>query len=189
MDINLKSKDIIKKQKEKYSSEEWAEYFNVILNTKSYESILKNLIDQVTKGNRFRPSIKDLFNYTEEKNLSDIEIVLICDDNIFPNAQQNLSNLICINPDPIQFDTKIDWDTDKLYDMWDSDKPVWVEHIQEIIKYFDKSDMTFVFESNKYKNYIGAVKQSKVCIIPNKGHSIYKTNYHAVWHRIVKNIQ
>jgi len=189
MDINLKSKDIIKKQQLKYSSTAWAEYFDLILTSEPYQSILKNLIDQATKGNRFRPSIKDLFNYTEEKNLSDIEIVMICDDNIFPNAQQNLCNLVCINPDPIKFDTKIDWDTDKLYDMWQSDKPVWVEYIQEIIKYFDKSDMTFVFESTKYKNYIDAVKQGKVCIIPQKDHSIYNTNYHAVWHRIVKNIQ
>ena len=42
-----------------------------------------------------------------------------------------------------------------------SDKPVWIEHIHEVIKYFDKSDITFIFESNKYKNYIGAVKQRK----------------------------
>ena len=187
MNIDLKSKDIIKKQQEKYSSGEWAEYFNVILNTKSYESILKNLIEQVTKGNRFRPSVKNLFDYTESRNPTDVQVVMICDKNIFPNEIHN--NLLCIDPDPIEFDTKIDWETDKLYDMWESDKPVWIEHIHEVIKYFDKSNITFIFESNKYKNYIGAVKQGKVCIIPNKNHNIYKSNYHAVWHRIVKNIQ
>jgi hypothetical protein len=187
MDINLKSKDIIKKQLEKYSSREWEKYFNVILETESYQSILKNLIHQVTQGNRFRPSIKDLFNYTEGRHPDDVQVVMICDKSIFPI--ENHGNLLCIDPDPIQFDTEIDWDTDKLYDMWQSDKPVWVEHMHEIIKYLDKSDITFVFESNKYKNYIGAVKQGNVCIIPNKSNSIYKTNYHAIWHRIVKNIK
>lgn len=160
----------------------------MILNTKSYESILKNLIEQVTKGNRFRPSIKDLFNYTEGRHPTNVQVVMICDKSIFP-IEECLKEILCIDPDPIQFDTKIDWDTDKLYDMWESDKPVWVEHIHEIIKYLDQSDITFVFESNKYKNYIDAVKKGKVCIIPRKSHSIYKTNYYAVWNRIVKNIQ
>ena len=187
MNIDLKSKDIINKQKEKYSSKEWAEYFNIILETESYQSILKNLIDQVTKGNRFRPAIKDLFNYTEDRNPDDVKVVMICDTSIFP--QENFANVLCIDPDPIKFNHKIDWDTDKLYDMWTDDKPVWIKYIQETIYYFDKSDITFVFESNKYKNYIDAVKQGKVCIIPSKRHTIYKTNYHAVWHRIVKNIQ
>lgn len=137
MDINLKSKDIINKQLEKYSSGEWAEYFNVILNAKSYESILKNLIDQVAKGNRFRPAIKDLFKYIEGRNPTDLHVVMICDTNIFPIEYEEHGNILCIDPDPIKFDTKIDWDTDKLYDMWKSDKPVWVEHIHEIIKYLD----------------------------------------------------
>ena len=187
MDINLKSKDIIKKQQLKYSSTAWAEYFDLILTSEPYQSILKNLIDQATKGNRFRPSIKDLFDYTENKYPADIKVVMICDTSIHPI--EIYANVLTIDPDPIKFDTKIDWDTDKLYDMWQSDKPVWVEYIQEIIKYFDKSDMTFVFESTKYKNYIDAVKQGNVCIIPQKDHSIYNTNFHAVWHRIVKNIQ
>lgn len=159
----------------------------MILESESYQSILKNLIDQVTKGNRFRPSIKDLFNYTEDKHPNNVQVIMICDKDIFPIEEY--SQVLCIDPDPIKFDTKIDWDTDKLYDMWQSDKPVWVEHIQEIIKFFDKSDVTFVFENNKYKSYVDAVKEGAVCIIPSKDHSIYKTNYHEVWHRIVKNIQ
>ena len=48
MDINLKSKDIIKKQQEKYSSKEWAEYFNVILEYKIIPKYIKKLY---TSGN------------------------------------------------------------------------------------------------------------------------------------------
>jgi len=188
MDINLKSKDIIKKQQLKYSSTAWAEYFDLILNSEPYQSILKNLIDQAAKGNRFRPSIKEIFEYTNNKRSpKDIKVVMICNASIHP--AETYDNILVIDPDPIKFNNKIDWDCDKLYDMWHWEKPVWAEFITETIKFFDKPGVTFIFESNEYNKYKNAVDRGKMCIIPERNHSIYKNNYHAIWHRIVKNIQ
>ena len=159
----------------------------MILTSEPYQSILKNLIDQAAKGNRFRPSIKEIFNYTENKYPADIKVVMICDTSIHPI--EKYANVLAIDPDPIKFDTKIHWDTDKLYDMWEWELPVWAEFITKTIKYFDKPGITFIFESNKYYKYTNAVDRGKICIIPERNHSIYKDNFHAIWHRIVKNIQ
>ena len=190
MNLDLKSKDIINKQKQKYQDSKWSTFFNKILESESYSYILKNLIHQVSIGNRFRPALKDMFEFTNEiKNPKKIKVIFILED-----SHQEVFNLEDVEPkplklyaNPISFNDKIEWDDyGSLVEPYHSSIPVWVDFTGECIKALDHENVVFILEERNYKSYSKLIIKGKKCIIPSTNSGIYKKEFHGVWHKIYK---
>jgi uracil DNA glycosylase len=79
MSSKINSKDIINKQKEKYSDSSWSKFLLPEFDKPMYESMMTKLIDNVSKGQTFKPAIKNWFDDLNDITTEKIKLVIISD--------------------------------------------------------------------------------------------------------------
>ena len=79
MSSKINSKDIINKQKEKYSDSSWSKFLLPEFDKPMYESMMTKLIDNVSKGRTFKPAMKNWFDDLNAITAEEIKLVIISD--------------------------------------------------------------------------------------------------------------
>lgn len=184
MNLELKSKDIINKQLKKYSESHWHTHFNTVLNTKSYQNIIIDLLKCVQQQETFKPVIKDWLKPFDTQHIDKFKVVIIekrPGENSFFTVTAPILKLILY---PITFDA----DKNKIISRDDYDQYL-ADHITELDK---KANLVFVFcDIQVNKKCVQAVKNGKIIMLPKpyKLWELEKTNhitFHKIWHKIVK---
>ncbi len=82
MSSKINIKDIIIKQKEKFSATSWGEILNTEFDKPAFESFMQKLVNQVEKGIKFAPPMKDWFTDLQAVELDNLKVVIISKERV-----------------------------------------------------------------------------------------------------------
>lgn len=170
--MKINSKDIINKQKEKYTDSLWNEFLLQEFDKPEFEIILNKLIDAVSDGDTFTPPIKSLFADLTNMNPANLKVVIVSTEPINLTEQFFKTKDELINQGVLFYNaSRTTIGTHNMTSDWKNFNLCFINHLIAT-----KTKVVYVFvgdESNSLSKVIEENSFSNKVFLPSQSHTIW----------------
>lgn len=178
MSNKINSKDIINKQKEKFSSSKWSKFLTEEFDKPTFEKLLDKLIAEVSKGKQFTPPMKNWFNDFSSIDPDNLKVVIIGRENplsVFTNTPefQSMENLV---EQGVMFYAlgRTTIEKDILVEEWRMFNIYFIDYLLA-----NKKDLVYVFvgmDAAEYSDMITLEEYGNKVFLPDVNSNIWSTD-------------
>ena len=178
MSNKINSKDIINKQKEKFSTSKWSSFLSEEFDKPNFEKLLDKLISAVGKGKQFTPPMKNWFNDFSSIDPDNLKVVIISRENpldIFTNTPEFQSMENIVNQGVMFYALgRTSIEKDLLVEDWRMFNIYFLDHMIA-----NKKDLVYVFvgiDAAEYSDIISSDDYGNKVFLPDANSNIWSTD-------------